>query len=160
MRKVKPVLVLLITTLFMIASSFPFASVAFAATCSGTGCDGLYASSTGCASTNTTTTRAIAFPASTTLALRRNSDCKTWWTRVTNADPSRNLWGVATLYSNLSRFDNEFTGGAVSPGSILTSRQKYNATTSLTGNFNACGYFNFTQITSPAPYGPSCAPYP
>src|ERR1051325_7081320 len=109
MRKVKPFLVLLITTLFVIASSFPFATIALAATCSGTGCNGLYASSTGC---GTATTRAIAYPASTTLELRRSNDCQTWWTRITNADPSRNLWGVATLYSYLSRFDNEYTGGS------------------------------------------------
>lgn len=157
MRKVKPILVLLVTTIFMIASSFLFASAAFAATCSGTGCNGLFASSTGC---GTATTRAIAYPASTTLELRRSNDCKTWWTRVTNADPSRNLWGVATLYHYLSRFTTEYTGGAVAPGSTLISRQKYSASTNLTGNFNACGYFSLTQITSPAPYGPSCAPYP
>lgn len=157
MRKVKPVLVLLITTIFVIANSFPFASVAFAATCSGTGCNGLYASSTGCGNA---TTRAVAYPASTTLQLRRSNDCSTWWTRVTNADPSRNLWGVATLYSYLSRVENGYTGGAIAPGSMLSSRQRYSTATSLTGNFNACGYFSLTQITSPAPYGLSCAPYP
>ena len=69
MRKFKPILVLLLTTVFMVASSFPFAPAAYAASCSGTGCDGLFASSTGC---GTVTTRAIAYPASTTLELRRS----------------------------------------------------------------------------------------
>ena len=158
MRKEKPVLVLLITTLFVIVSSFPFASVVFAATCGGTNqpsCNGLFASSTGC---GTASTKATSYPASTRLELRRSSDCSTFWARATNMDGTgRNMWGVATIkpYDSYTTY----SGGAIAVGQMIASRQRY-STASGTAGFNACGYFGLTQISSPAPYNAACAPYP
>lgn len=100
MRKVKPVLVLLITTLFVIVSSFPFASVAFAA-CSGSGCNGYFASSTGCG-TSVTNVKTI-FPASSRVDLRYSTNCSTLWAKTTNTDGlGRSFYANATLWFQVS----------------------------------------------------------
>lgn len=150
--------VLYIFCVFMLAFALTIIpkDIAFAASCSGTGCNGTLASSTGCGVN--VSTKATSYPASSRLELRRSSDCSTFWTKTTNTDSlGRNLWGVATLrpYNSYTLY----TGGAVAVGQAVVSYQRY-STASGTAGFNACGYYSLNQITSPAPYTASCAPYP
>lgn len=155
MIKSKRILMICVAMFLFVAIAYPFANSVSAA-CSGTGCNGKLASATGCG-TNVST-KATSYPASSRLELRRSNNCSTFWTKTTNTDGlGRNLWGVATLkpYNSYTLY----SGSAISVGQAVVSYQRY-STGSGTAGFNACGYFSLTQITTPAPYGPSCAPYP
>lgn len=95
MRKVKPALIILITTIFVIASSFPFASVVLAL-CSGAGCNNTDPGTTGC-NADAATVRTM-YPASgkARVELRYSDECQTRWSKVFNI-ASINYWGMQQL---------------------------------------------------------------
>jgi len=155
MQKAKPVLVLLITTLFVIVSSFPFASVAFAATCSGSGCNGLFASSTGCGS-SVTNVKTI-YPASSRVDLRFSTNCYTLWAKTTNTDGlGRSFYANATLWFTTSPYYYSVSsGGAIAVNKAVVSQQRYSGIANPPG-WKACGYVSGSPIS--APVGSPCTP--
>lgn len=155
MRKIKPVLVLLITTLFVIASSFPFVSVAFAATCSGSGCNGLFASSTGCGS-SVTNVKTI-YPASSRVDLRYSTNCYTLWAKTTNTDGlGRAFYANATLWFQSSpSYYSVSSGGKIAVNQAVVSQQRYSGIANPPG-WLACGYVSANPIS--APVGSPCTP--
>lgn len=126
MRKVKPVLVLLITTIFVIASSFPFASVAFALCSGAAGCNNTDPGTTGC-NADAATVRTI-YPASgkARVELRYSDECQTRWSKVFNI-ASINYWGNATL--RYWYYHSVYLG----PGISTYSNQRYGS------GYQACG---------------------
>lgn len=152
MRKVKPILVLLITTMFVVASSFSFASVAYAATCSGTGCNGLFASSTGCGTISNVKT---IFPTSSRVDLRYSSDCGTLWAKTTNTDGlGRSFYANATIWYPTNYYSVS-SGGAIAVNQAVVSQQRYSGISNPPG-WKACGYVSANPIS--APVGSPCTP--
>ena len=125
MRRTKSVLVLLITVIFVIASSFPFASVAFAL-CSGAGCNNTDPGTTGC-NADVATVRTM-YPASgkARVELRFSDACQTRWSKVINI-ASLNYWGNATL--RYWYYHSVYLG----PGYSTYSNQRYGS------GYQACG---------------------
>lgn len=156
MRKAKPVLALLITTVLVIASSFPFASTVFAATCSNTGCNGQFASSTGCGNAGRVTNSKTIFPASGRVDLRFSLDCATLWTKTTNTDSlGRSLQANATLwFPNSPTYYTVSSGGPIAVNSSVVSQQRYGGGIANPPGFLACGKVSTTAIS--APVGSPC----
>jgi hypothetical protein len=103
------------------------------ASCSGTGCNGKYASSTGCDGATTVKT---AFIPRGTVELRKSSTCSTFWARTTNT-------GGASYYVNASLAYYYFTnsGAPIANGQGVYSYQRYGIS-----GFKACGGVeNFIQ---------------
>lgn len=132
MQKLKPVLVLLITTIFVIASSFPYASVVFAL-CSGSGCNNTDPGTTGC-SAAAATVRTV-YPASgkARVELRFSDACQTRWSKVINI-ASLNYWGNATL--RYWYYHSVYLG----PGYSTYSNQRYGS------GYQGCGDVGATQM--------------
>lgn len=95
MRRTKSVLILSITAILLIASSFPFASVALAL-CSGAACNNTNPITTGCNS-DAATVRTV-YPASgkARVELRFSDACQTRWAKTINI-ASLNYYANATL---------------------------------------------------------------
>lgn len=149
MQKAKPVLVLLITTLFVITSSFPFASVAFAATCSGSGCNGLFATPTGC-DVSVTSIKTI-FPASARVDLRRSSTCSTFWAKTTNTDSlNRSFYANATFWyqNNGTKSYSVSSPGAIAKNQYVYTQQRYYSIANPPGLI-ACGKISTSAISGP-----------
>jgi len=125
MQKVKPVLILFITVLFVITSSFPFASVVLAL-CSGTGCNNTDPGATGC-NADAATVRTM-YPASgkARVELRYSDECQTRWSKVFNI-ASINYWANATL--RYWYYHSVYVG----PGISTYSNQRYGS------GYQACG---------------------
>ena len=142
MRKAKPVLILLVTTIFVMVSSFPFASVVFAATCSGSTCNNKDPHVTGC-DTNVTTL-SYAFPANATVTLRKSNVCTTYWSRTSNASsPQQSLYLNATLrYTSTANYYRG-TLWPVAYGQTVYSNQRYNQ------YYKACGAASTAEINIP-----------
>lgn len=155
MRRTKLVLIVFITTLFVVASSFPFAPIAFAATCSGNSCNGQFASSTGCGS-SVTNVKTI-FPASSRVDLRFSTNCYTLWAKTTNTDGSgRSFYANATLwYQTSPYYYSVSSGGKIAVNLAVVSQQRYSGIANPPG-WKACGHISSNPIS--APVGSPCTP--
>lgn len=153
MRKVKPVLVLLITTIFVMVSSFPFASVVFAATCSGTGCNGYYASSTGCDAVANVKT---IFPTNARVDLRRSSTCGTFWAKTTNTSSTSYHANTTFWYQNNgTKYYTISSGGVIGLNQAVVTQQRYYSIANPPGLL-ACGKVAASAISGPL--GTPCTP--
>jgi len=155
MQKLKPVLILLLTILFVLAGSFPLASVVLAATCSGTGCNGSFASSTGCGD-SVTNVKTI-YPASSRVDLRYSTNCYTLWAKTTNTDGlGRSFYANATLWFQSSPYYYSVSsGGKIAVNKAVVSQQRYSGIANPPG-WLACGHISANPIS--APVGSPCTP--
>jgi hypothetical protein len=125
MRKVKLVLILVITTIFVITSSFPFASVVMAL-CSGTGCNNTDPNTTGCYA-DAATVRTV-YPASgkARVELRFSDACQTRWSKTVN------IAGL-NYYANATLRYWYYGAQYIAPGYTVYSNQRYGS------GYQACG---------------------
>lgn len=123
MRRIKPTLLLLIATIFAIASSFLYASIVFAL-CSGAACNNTDPGTTGC-NAGAATVRRV-YPPSARVELRFSDACQTRWSQVWNLY-SQNYWGNATL--RYWYYHSVYLG----PGYSAYSNQRYGS------GYQACG---------------------
>lgn len=125
MRRTKPVLILLITSIFVIVSSFPFASIALAL-CSGVGCNNTDPITTGCSADAATVK--TKYPASglARVELRFSDACQTRWARTVNI-------GSLNFYANATLRYWYYGAQYIAPGYTVYSNQRYGS------GYRACG---------------------
>lgn len=152
MSKHKLVVILFVTILLVIVSSFTFSSSVFAATCTGSGCNGLNPHTTGC-DASATTVRVI-YPASSRVELRKSliSQCSTYWARTRNTDDvlKRSFYANATLWYPVGGYLYYYTTSSPAPIAYLqvvyTLQRYYSA---FPPGLKACGYVGPGYISGP-----------
>lgn len=125
MRRTKSVLILLITAILVIVSSFPFASVALAL-CSGAACNNTNPITTGCSADAATVK--TKYPASglARVELRFSDACQTRWAKTVNI-------GSLNFYANATLRYWYYGAQYVAPGNNVYSNQRYGS------GYRACG---------------------
>lgn len=125
MRKATIALVVVITTMIMVASSYPFAGVAYAL-CSGSGCNNTDPQTTGCSADAATVK--TKYPASglARVELRFSDACQTRWARTYNI-------GSLNYYANATLRYWHFKALYIAPGINVYSNQRYGS------GYRACG---------------------
>ncbi|MEP0807053.1 MAG: DUF2690 domain-containing protein [Chloroflexota bacterium] len=126
-----------------------------AATCSGIGCNGSFASSTGCG--NSVTNVKTIYPASSRVDLRYSTNCYTLWAKTTNTDGlGRSFYANATLWFQSSPYYYSVSsGGKIAVNKTVVSQQRYSGIANPPG-WLACGHISANPIS--APVGSPCTP--
>ena len=156
-RFIQMIAVTLVTATFMAVTSFQlgsFVSRTFAL-CIGTGCNGLFPDSSGCATNGIISTQSVIYPASSKVEMRHSGGCSTRWTRTTNTDSlNRSFYANATFIYNISPwYYNVPSGGKIVKNASIFSQQRFD--TSNTPH-EACGYVSGSAI--PGPVTSPCTP--
>jgi hypothetical protein len=125
MRKAKMVLVVLITIMLAIVSSFPLATVVYAL-CSGAACNNTNPITTGCNADVATVKTAYPPSGLARVQLRFSDACQTRWARTVNI-------GSLNFYANATLRYWYYGAQYIAPGNTVYSNQRYGS------GYQACG---------------------